>query len=875
MTLLEAEFFDPTDLAASDAVVNSNWVVLKFGGTSVTGADNWERIANIVRNRHAAQLKTCIVHSAFATISDQLEAIAEGRSDNWHAIKTFHIEQAKILSVDSHVLEPWLDQLESYTKLRSTLATDAPELPELQAKIMSLGELMSTSLSAQYLAQNGVDSRWLDARELLTTRFREERTTDQNLLNAVCEYSPDEELQARLKDDECVVTQGFIARTVQGQTAVLGRGGSDTSAAYLAARLQASRLEVWTDVPGMFSADPRIVPSARTLKALHYDEAQEIAATGSAVLHPRSLAPPAKWRIPVYVRSTMAPQLPGTCIAHAIPDTAAQVKAISYRTGLKLLSLESLSMWQEVGFLAKAFAAFSRYDIAIDLVTTSESNVTVSIDPITQALTATTWSALLDELSGICRVQVIDDCASVSLVGRNIRTMLHQLGPAMEVFAEHKVHMLSQAANDLNFTVVVDHEQGDRLVHKLHDSMIKQDTTHQTFGRSWQELHQPVTHQDFAPRWWETKADALLQLLADRDCAYVYDAATITQRATELKGISALDNVLYAMKANPNPSVLRTVHEAGLSFECVSPGELERLFELFPALDPARVLYTPNFAARSDYQAGLARGVQVTLDNLFPLRHWGADFSGHSVFVRLDPGHGRGHHELVRTAGSQSKFGVPLFELDELAALLVEHQVDVRGIHAHSGSGIMDANNWHEVGQVLSEAAARFPSVKVIDMGGGLGIPEKLGDERLALDQLDKSLHQLKQQFPQYELWMEPGRFVVAESGALLARVTQTKGKGDVQYVGVATGMNSLLRPALYGAYHEIVNLSRLNQPASVNYTVVGPNCETGDRLGLDRALPPCQEGDVLLIANAGAYGHAMSSHYNLREPAQELLLKP
>ena len=126
---------------------------------------------------------------------------------------------------------------------------------------------------------------------------------------------------------------------------------------------------------------------------------------------------------------------------------------------------------------------------------------------------------------------------------------------------------------------------------------------------------------------------------------------------------------------------------------------------------------------------------------------------------------------------------------------------------------------------------------------------------------------------PGFRIWLEPGRFIVAAAGVLLARVTQTKGKGDLRYVGVATGMNSLIRPALYGAHHEIVNLSRLDEPATESCTVVGPICESGDELGRDRLLPHCEEGDVLLFADAGAYGHAMSSNYNLRPPAPELVV--
>jgi diaminopimelate decarboxylase/aspartate kinase len=138
---------------------------------------------------------------------------------------------------------------------------------------------------------------------------------------------------------------------------------------------------------------------------------------------------------------------------------------------------------------------------------------------------------------------------------------------------------------------------------------------------------------------------------------------------------------------------------------------------------------------------------------------------------------------------------------------------------------------------------------------------------------LDAGLAAFRSAHPGFDLWLEPGRFLVAEAGVLLARVTQLKGKGDRRYVGVATGMNSLLRPALYGARHDLVNLSRLDAPPAGRCTVVGPICESGDVLGEDRLLPHCEEGDVLLFATAGAYGHAMGSHYNLRPPAEELLV--
>jgi diaminopimelate decarboxylase/aspartate kinase len=200
--------------------------------------------------------------------------------------------------------------------------------------------------------------------------------------------------------------------------------------------------------------------------------------------------------------------------------------------------------------------------------------------------------------------------------------------------------------------------------------------------------------------------------------------------------------------------------------------------------------------------------------------------------------------------------------------------VRVIGLHAHTGSGVFDVDNWTETGSVLADLAARFPQVTVVDLGGGIGVPEQVGHDEIDLSALDRGVAALAKRFPRIEFWMEPGRFLVAKAGVLVAQVTQLKGKGDVQYVGIATGMNSLIRPALYGAHHDIRNLTRLEEPMSHRVNVVGPICESADLLGADRWLPQSQEGDVLLIANCGAYGYAMASHYNLRPPAAEFIIE-
>jgi diaminopimelate decarboxylase/aspartate kinase len=327
------------------------------------------------------------------------------------------------------------------------------------------------------------------------------------------------------------------------------------------------------------------------------------------------------------------------------------------------------------------------------------------------------------------------------------------------------------------------------------------------------------------------------------------------------------------MKANSNPEILERVRAAGAAFECVSPGEIRRVLELFPDIDRKDILFTPNFAPRDEYREALELGVHTTLDSIYPLRSWPQLFRGTELFLRIDPGVGKGHHDKVRTAGQQAKFGVPLFELDDVAKLAALENVRVVGLHAHSGSGILTPEHWAHLGETLAEAASLFPEASILDVGGGLGVPERPGQDPLDLGAVATGLAQLKTANPGKCIWLEPGRFIVAEAGVILARVTQIKGKGAVRYVGVATGMNSLIRPALYGSYHEIVNLTRLGDEPTERANVVGPICETGDTLGLDRLLPPTSEGDVLLIANAGAYGFVMSSRYNLREPPPQRYL--
>jgi len=854
--------------------------VLKFGGTSVSSAANWHNIAGVVRARVAASLRPVIVHSALSGITDRLESLLAAATAGTHAgplgeIDARHRDLARALRiVPSPQFERFMQDLNDMAELvyRSRELSDG-----LRARVMAAGELLATSLGATFLNAQGIGTVWADARQVLRADSRPGATQKAGLLSATCHFAPDPNLQAQWRAlEQVVITQGFIAANDAGETVLLGRGGSDTSGSYFAAKLNAARLEIWTDVPGMFSANPHAVPTARLLRALHYDEAQEIASNGAKVLHPRCVLPLRQYKIPLHVYATQAPGLEGTIVSANVADSAAQVKAIAIKKGITLVSMESPGMWHQVGFLADAFQIFKQEGLSVDLVSTSETNVTVSLDPTANTLDAAALERLASALADLCRVEILGPCASLSLLGHNIRGILHELGSAFELFQDQKIYLVTQAANDLNFTFVIDEAQGDRLVQQLHERLIQGIGSDKVLGPTWQQLFSEPKGAAPAVNWWEEphKRRRLIEIATRESAAFVYDAAALDEAIAAVQGVSSVKRWAYAMKANWHPEILRRMYAAGLTLECVSPGELAHAFACVPDLDPQRVLFTPNFAARTEYEAAFAKGVRVTLDNLYPLKMWPDVFRSREIFLRIDPGFGRGHHSHVRTAGVHSKFGVPLSEADELAALAMSAAVRVTGLHAHTGSGIFDVANWTETGALLADLGKRFPHVAVINLGGGIGVPEQLGHGEMDLGKLARGVAELAGNFPRFEFWMEPGRFLVAKAGVLVAVVTQLKGKGDVQYVGIATGMNSLIRPALYGAHHDIRNLTRLEEPLSHPVNVVGPICESADQLGVDRWLPRTQEGDVLLIATCGAYGFAMASNYNLRPPAAEFIIE-
>src|SRR5690348_8811500 len=852
---------------------------MKFGGTSVATLPRWQNIRELVASRRAEGARVLVVVSALTGITDALKQLCgEGGQDKRKAAAGAIAQRHYDLLEHMQLALP--DTLGERLGELARLAEDGPAARgELawQAQVQAHGELMSSALGAAFLSHSGLPTQWLDARDCLAAVALPNQNERTRLLSAMVEAKPDPALNARLAAlGEVFITQGFIARETHGRTVLLGRGGSDTSAAYFGALLKAQRVEIWTDVAGMFTANPRQVPGARLLQRLDYEEAQEIASTGAKVLHPRCLSPLREPRVPLLIKDTNRPELDGTVIGPEVRAHAPSVKAISARKGITLVSMESVGMWQQVGFLADVFAHFKKHGLSVDLIGSAETNVTVSLDHTENLLDSDAIAALASDLAKVCRVKVIAPCAAITLVGRGMRSLLHTLSGVLAEFGQLRVHMISQSSNNLNLTFVVDEEVVDALLPHLHDLLIAAGALRTDdsalFGPSWQTLYGSGETVGAAPAWWrQSQRQRLLELAAETTPRYVYHLPTVRQQARELKSLAAVDRLHYAVKANTHPAILQALAAEGFAFECVSPGELEAVSAIVPEATP--LLFTPNFAPREDYALALATRASITLDALHPLEHWGELFRGRDIVLRVDLGRGLGHHEKVRTGGSASKFGLPLDQLAAFLQLADTHGVIVRGLHAHLGSGVLDAAHWGEVYVQLASLAERIASVVLLNIGGGLGVPAHPGEAALDVAELDRVLNEVKAVYPQYQLWMEPGRYLVADAGVLLARVTQQKHKAGFRYLGIDTGMNSLIRPALYDAWHEIVNLGRLDEPATALYQVVGPICESGDVLGTDRRLPDAQEGDVMLIAQAGAYGKVMSSHYNLRDEADEVVI--
>lgn len=352
---------------------------------------------------------------------------------------------------------------------------------------------------------------------------------------------------------------------------------------------------------------------------------------------------------------------------------------------------------------------------------------------------------------------------------------------------------------------------------------------------------------------------------------YVYDARVIRQRAQELKEHFKGAEFHYAMKANSNAAILAILKKEGFGVEAVSPGELERAMEV--GFSKEKISFTCASLTEEELVFASKSAGRVHLDSLHQLEVWGKKKLGGEVSLRLNQGIGSGHHEHVITGGPGSKFGITLKDLPKAHEIAAQYNLRIAGLQQHIGSNVLDAGVFMKAVKTLLKTSEGFPDIRHIDFGGGFGVPYSPKEKRLNLKRLGAEWKKAVKGFGNGVTFaFEPGRYLVAEAGTLLVSVVDRKETSKHMFIGVNSGMNHLLRPALYGSYHPIKNLSRTGGVRK-DITIAGNICESGDLLALNRKMALPAIGDILAIQNAGAYGMTMASRYNLRELPKEILV--
>lgn len=365
---------------------------------------------------------------------------------------------------------------------------------------------------------------------------------------------------------------------------------------------------------------------------------------------------------------------------------------------------------------------------------------------------------------------------------------------------------------------------------------------------------------------------------------YVYNESILRERCGEMANLVNYPHfrASYSTKANSNLHLLRIIREEGLHGDAMSPGEIHLLMSA--GFKPHEIFYISNNVSKEEMQFAIERDITTSIDSLSQLNQFGRLNPGGKVALRFNPGVGAGHHEKVVTGGEKTKFGIDLELIPNVKNILNQYNLKLIGINQHIGSLFMQPEPYIDGVKSILAAAEEFDELEFIDMGGGFGIPYYKQDQqaRLNLNELNEKLSLLlndwvKKYGRSLLFKAEPGRYVVAECGVLLGTVHSIKQNGSASYVGTDIGFNVLARPMLYNSYHDIevykINASEKSLPKE-KVNVVGNICESGDVIASERLLPLIQEGDILGILDAGAYGYSMSSNYNCRLRPAEILIR-
>jgi len=437
---------------------------MKFGGTSVRNADMIRKVVQIAEDSLAEG--PVLVASAMGDTTDALVELAElaqagdeeSASEIVDNLEAAHTHAAGELECDDDVLADVIALFEELRSLVHGIALIRECSPRSRDALLSFGERLSTRIIAGAATRSDFDVVLVDARTIIRTDAR------------FGSASPDMRETTDLVHDALkprssllYVTQGFIASTADGVTTTLGRGGSDFTATIIGAALDAEKVEIWTDVDGIMSADPRLVPGARKFSDISYDEAAELAYFGAKVVHPFTILPAVKRQIPVYVRNTSHPSEPGTRIAAGGPGEG--VRAIASKRGITLVTVKSSRMLNAYGFLRAIFAVFAEHGVPVDLVATSEVSVSVTVD------SGTALTEIIDELDRLGRVSVQTNKAIVAIVGGTMFDDPRTVSQVFAAVAPAPVRLISFGSSAINLSLVIDETDESDVLTRLHSRL--------------------------------------------------------------------------------------------------------------------------------------------------------------------------------------------------------------------------------------------------------------------------------------------------------------------------------------------------------------------------------------------------------------------
>jgi aspartate kinase len=449
---------------------------MKFGGTSVKDAHAFERVAKIVRAQ-AREARAVVVVSAMSGFTDALLASVETAAggDAVGALRILdegfarHVEVAhRLLAAEaSALIESGVENARrEIAELLRIIAAHPVTRPPLQDEIVSYGERLSALLLASTLNANSLPARYVDARLCIATD--DEYGCAQPLFEET-ERRTRARLEPLIEALEIPVIGGFIASSLSGATTTLGRGGSDYTAALVGAALIAREVEIWTDVTGVLTADPRVVCEARTISRLSYAEAAELAYFGAKVLHPKTIQPAVERQIPVRICNSHAPEEAGTLVGAETLSLPLTVKAIAHKTGITTVQITSGRMLGAYGFLRAIFEIFDRHRTVVDVVTTSEVSVSLSLDD------ATSLPAVIKELEELGTVEVVRDRAIICVVGEGLRSTPGVGSRVFSTISDINVSLVSLGASSINLTFAVDQQHANEVVTRLHEAFFERE----------------------------------------------------------------------------------------------------------------------------------------------------------------------------------------------------------------------------------------------------------------------------------------------------------------------------------------------------------------------------------------------------------------